>query len=67
LRFVSDSTESEESKAQMSFWADAEKFSERAAIKDIEEMIKQAESPNSARSSGKYKPCMEICLSSNLL
>ncbi|KAG1764353.1 hypothetical protein EDD22DRAFT_457825 [Suillus occidentalis] len=53
LRFVSDSAESEEAKAQMSFWADAEKFSERAAIKDIEEMIKQ--------------PCVEICLSSNLL
>jgi adenosine deaminase len=67
LRFVSDSTESEEAKAQMSFQADAEKFSERAAIKDIEEMIKQAESPNNARENGQYKPCMEICLSSNLL
>ncbi|KAG2081867.1 hypothetical protein BD769DRAFT_1695176 [Suillus cothurnatus] len=36
LRFVSDSTESQEAKAQMSFRADAEKMSERAAIKDIE-------------------------------
>ncbi|KAG2052526.1 Metallo-dependent hydrolase [Suillus hirtellus] len=67
LRFVSDSTESEEAKAQISFWADAEKFSERAAIKDIEAMIKQAESPNNARTNGQYKPCIEICLSSNLL
>jgi hypothetical protein len=67
LRFVSDSTESEETKAQMSFWADAEKFSERAAIKDIKEIIKQVESPNNARPNGQYKPCMEICLSSNLL
>jgi cytochrome c556 len=67
LRFVSDSTESEESKAQMSFWADAEKFSERAAIKDIKEMIKQAQSSNNVRTNGQYKPCVEICLSSNLL
>ncbi|KAG2031075.1 hypothetical protein BDR03DRAFT_973485 [Suillus americanus] len=67
LRFVSDSTESEEAKVQMPFRADAEKFSERAAIKDIDEMIKQAESPNNARVNGQYKPCMEICLSSNLL
>ncbi|KAG1786713.1 Metallo-dependent hydrolase [Suillus plorans] len=67
LRFVSDSTESEEAKVQMSFRADAEKFSERAAIKDIEEMIKQAESPNNARVNGQYKSCIEICLSSNLL
>ncbi|KAG2338815.1 Metallo-dependent hydrolase [Suillus weaverae] len=66
LRFVSDSTESEEAKAQMSFWANAEKF-ERVAIKDIEEMIKQAESPNNARANRQYKPCVEICLSSNLL
>ncbi|KAG1723271.1 Metallo-dependent hydrolase [Suillus lakei] len=44
--FISNSTESEEAKMQMSFWADAEKFSERAAIKDIEKIIKQAESPN---------------------
>jgi hypothetical protein len=51
----------------MSFWADAEKFSERAAIKDIEEMIKQAQSPNNVRTNGQYKPCVEICLSSNLL
>ncbi|KAG1873194.1 Metallo-dependent hydrolase [Suillus subluteus] len=36
-------------------------------LKDIEEMIKQAESPNNARVNGQYKPCMEICLSSNLL
>ncbi|KAG1810467.1 Metallo-dependent hydrolase [Suillus plorans] len=62
-----DSTASEEAKVQMSFRADAEKFSERAAIKDIEEMIKQAESPNNARTNGQYKPCIEICLSSNLL
>ncbi|KIK38650.1 hypothetical protein CY34DRAFT_809129 [Suillus luteus UH-Slu-Lm8-n1] len=67
LRFVSDSTESEETKAHISFWADAEKFSERAAVKDIEAMIKQAQSPNNARLNGQYKPCMEICLSSNLL
>ncbi|KAG2065864.1 Metallo-dependent hydrolase [Suillus decipiens] len=66
-RFVSDSTESEEAKAQMSFWADAEKFSERAAIKEIEEIIKQAESPNNAHRNEQYKPCIEICLSSNLL
>jgi hypothetical protein len=67
LRFVSDNTESEEAKAQRSFWADAENFSERAAIKDIEEVIKQAESPNNTRTNGQYKPCVEICLSSNLL
>jgi hypothetical protein len=67
LRFVSDSAESEEAKAQLSFLADAEIFSERAAIKDIEEMINQAESPNNARTNGQYKPCVEICLSSNLL
>ncbi|KAG2030088.1 hypothetical protein BDR03DRAFT_1017557 [Suillus americanus] len=47
---------------RMSFRADAEKFSERAAIKDIERDDK-----TSARVNGKYKPCMEICLSSNLL
>ncbi|KAG2045514.1 hypothetical protein BDR06DRAFT_1015573 [Suillus hirtellus] len=57
---------SEEAKVQI-FRADAEKFSERAAIKDIEEMIKQAESPNRARANGQYKPCIEICLRSNLL
>ncbi|KAG1814312.1 uncharacterized protein BJ212DRAFT_1482058 [Suillus subaureus] len=67
LRFISDSAESEGAKLQMSFWADAEKFSERAAIKDIEETTKQAESPNNARANGQYKPCIEICLSSNLL
>lgn len=66
-RFISDSTESEEARMHMSFWADAEKFSERAAIKDIQEIIKQAELPNSARANGQYKPCIEICLSSNLL
>ncbi|KAG1760984.1 Metallo-dependent hydrolase [Suillus occidentalis] len=38
-----------------------------SALKDIEAMIKQAESPNNARPNGQYKPCMEICLSSNLL
>lgn len=65
--FISNSTESEEAKMQMSFWADAEKFSERAAIKDIEKIIKQAESPNNVRANGQYKPCIEICLSSNLL
>ncbi|KAG2031346.1 hypothetical protein BDR03DRAFT_1016226 [Suillus americanus] len=67
LRFVSDSTESEEAKVQMSFLADAEKISEQAAIKDIEEIIKQAESPNNMHANGQYKPCIEICLSSNLL
>jgi len=67
LRFVLDSTESEEAKVQMSFWADAKKFPERPAIKDTEEVIKQVEPPNNARANRRYKPCIEICLSSNLL
>jgi hypothetical protein len=33
---------------QMSFWADAKKSPKWAAVKDTEEVIKQAESPNNA-------------------
>ncbi|KAG2072978.1 Metallo-dependent hydrolase [Suillus decipiens] len=66
-RFVSNGTESKEVKVQTSFWANVERFSERAAIQDIEEMVKQADSPNNARANRQYKPCVEICLSSNLL
>jgi hypothetical protein len=41
LHFVSDSTESDEAKVQMSFWADTKKSPGRPAIKDTEEVIKQ--------------------------
>jgi hypothetical protein len=58
------SPESEEAEMEILFWVDAEKLSRQAAInlKNIEEMIKQVESPNSERT-----PCAKICLSSNLL
>ncbi|KAG1829971.1 Metallo-dependent hydrolase [Suillus variegatus] len=48
-----------EAKVQMSFLAYAKKFYEKIASKDIEE--------NNARANRHYKPCIEICLSSNLL
>jgi hypothetical protein len=41
LHFVPDSTEFDEAKVQISFWADAKKSPGRAAIKDTEEVIKQ--------------------------
>ncbi|KAG2053922.1 Metallo-dependent hydrolase [Suillus hirtellus] len=45
--------------ADESFWAYAKKFYEKLSSKDIEE--------NNAHENRRYKPCIEICLSSNLL
>jgi adenosine deaminase len=67
LRYPSHPLHSGFPKLKMSFWADAKKFPERPAIKDTEEVIKQVEPPNNARANRRYKPCIEICLSSNLL
>ncbi|KAG6330058.1 hypothetical protein ID866_9030 [Astraeus odoratus] len=42
----------------LSYHIDADKGARRAALKDVEALAKQ---------NGAYKPCVEICLSSNIL
>lgn len=58
-RIHEESTESEETRRMLSYHIDADKGARRAALKDIEVLSK--------RRNGAYKPCIEICLSSNLL
>ncbi|KAL4071121.1 hypothetical protein V8B97DRAFT_1964093 [Scleroderma yunnanense] len=57
-RIRNESTESEESRQTLSFHFDTDKGARRAALKDVEALMKER---------GVYKPCIEICLSSNLL
>ena len=57
-RIQNESTESEETRQTLSFHFDVDKGARRAALKDIEALIKER---------GAYKPCIEICLSSNFL
>jgi len=57
-RIQKESTESEEARQTLSFHFDVDKGARRAALKDIEALIMER---------GAYKPCIEICLSSNLL
>ncbi|KAG6327668.1 hypothetical protein ID866_11421 [Astraeus odoratus] len=57
-RIHAESTESEAARQTLSYHADADKGARRAALKDVEALGKQ---------NGAYKPCIEICLSSNLL
>ncbi|KIJ60491.1 hypothetical protein HYDPIDRAFT_116981 [Hydnomerulius pinastri MD-312] len=60
-RILRESTESEEACMQLSFHFDADKGARRAAIKEVESLMQ----PKVAE--GRRKPCIEICLSSNLL
>ncbi|KAI6137181.1 Metallo-dependent hydrolase [Pisolithus sp. B1] len=58
-RIHEESTEPEEARQMLSYHLDADKGARRAALKDIEALSK--------RNGAVYKPCIEICLSSNLL
>ncbi|KAI6000936.1 Metallo-dependent hydrolase [Pisolithus marmoratus] len=58
-RIHEESTEPEEARRTLSYHIDADKGARRAALRDIEALSK--------RNGAVYKPCIEICLSSNLL
>ncbi|KAF9229777.1 Metallo-dependent hydrolase [Gyrodon lividus] len=60
-QILRESTESEEARMQLSFHFDADKGARRAAASEVEALMRQ----KAAR--GQYKPCIEICLTSNLL
>lgn len=58
-RFHEESTEPEESRRMLSYHMDADKGARRAALKDVEALSK--------RNGSVYKPCIEICLTSNFI
>lgn len=58
-RIHEESTESEEARQMLSYHLDADKGARRAALQDIEALSK--------RNGAVYRPCIEICLTSNLL
>lgn len=60
-RILRESTEPEEARAHLSFHSDADKGARRAAASEVETLMHQK------AAMGQYKPCIEICLSSNLL